>query len=112
MADWPFACPTAWQETPGNVLLRSEVEAGIPKQRRRWTRAARQVSAQFALTPRGQAYIDLMQFFDIDCQQGAVPFTMHHPYAQDTRTYRWRAPPVISDAENIVLMVSAELEEI
>lgn len=82
MPTWPEtlpSCPLAsgYSEAPKSQVLRSSMDAGPPKSRRRFTAALRTVSVQLVMSK-----VQLAEFeawFDADIQGGALPFNWTQP---------------------------------
>lgn len=111
-ATWPFSCPVSWVETPVPSLLRSEVDDGYPKVRRRFTKAWVEIQASFYINwEDAQAWRD---FFRLDCQDGSLPFYIEDPYTEEQRLVRWKEPPSSSGSADTkpVFQVSGTLEEV
>jgi hypothetical protein len=109
---WPFSCPRAWTRTPKPSLVRSTIEDGYPKVRRRFTKAWDEYQAEWTLN-----WLDeqaLMDFFTIDCQDGAYPFYIENPYTEQQILVRWKEPPVINGTVDTkpVIRVQGTLERV
>lgn len=82
MPTWPTDLPRlpladGYSETPQSQVLRSSVDAGPSKTRRRFTAATREIPVNFTLTT---AQADTFEaWFDADIQGGSLPFDMTHP---------------------------------
>lgn len=81
MPAWPAALPAleieGYRESPPNVVIRTQMDAGPPKTRRRNTANVRSISGVVTLTP---AQLDTFNaFHDTDCAGGALPFDWVHP---------------------------------
>lgn len=98
MSAWPGTLPQqfsqdGYQEQLPDVVLRSEMDTGPAKVRRRYTAAV--------LTFQGQMEMDLDQVEDLedfyadDCDYGATTFTWVHPRTGAAVTMRWVRPPTI-----------------
>lgn len=104
-------CWAAWSERDQEVIIRSQMDSGQVKVRKRTTghhRIAR-VSARF---PADQ-YDDFMLWFRDTCQGGALPTTMVEPTGVDA-IWRFRAAPEITwvGREASAFEVSAEIERL
>jgi len=78
-------------EQAPNTLIRSQMEAGPAKVRRRFTAGARLIECQVRLTP---AQVDLLDtFFDATIAGGALPFDWKHPGDGTAVTFRFVEPP-------------------
>jgi len=70
---WPFRPPSTWQQVPVKPVIRSEVEDGYPKTRRRYTKVWYQYQTNFRL--HWNDYDAFWTFWRVDCQGGASPLT-------------------------------------
>lgn len=94
MVSWPDTipdCPNDWSESDKPIVIRSEVDVGTAKVRRRMTRALILGEAEFRLTKTDLAIFQ--SFFRVDCQSGAVAFDWPHPITGTPMTWRFREPP-------------------
>lgn len=76
---WPAELPQRvladnYSESVGDGRLRTAMETGVPKTRRRFTLAARPVSAAFKVSADGKARIE--RFFSEEVGGGSLPFLM------------------------------------
>lgn len=110
---WPFGCPASWNETSRTSTLRSEVENGQPKSRRRFTRGYREarVGWVFRTWAEYQAVTNFLQTELGDCSLG---FSMRHPLSGETIIWRFKAYPTLSASadSNPAFSVEAEMEEL
>lgn len=111
---WPFGCPTGWQETAVAAKVRSEVEQGQPKQRPRFTRTWRVMTAQWTITDRKAAtYSAVHSFLDTTLAGATLQFDMAHPVSGATIRVRFTGFPQISVAPGSpILTIAGELEEV
>jgi hypothetical protein len=109
---WPFSCPRAWVRNPKPSLIRSNVEDGYPKVRRRFTKAWDEYQAQWMMDWLDEP--NVMAFFTQDCQDGASPFYIDDPYTHQQILVRWKEPPTISGSADTkpVIQVSGTLERV
>jgi hypothetical protein len=70
-------CWGSWDEADQPVIIRSAMEDGIVKVRRRFTGVYRVANVTVALPSSKLAAF--MSWFRLDCQQGVVPTTMFDP---------------------------------
>jgi len=82
MAEWPsdlpnFATPSGYQESFGNNIIRSGMDLGPAKLRRRATAAVRVIS--FTQTLTSEQIQILESFYLTTLQHGSLPFTWTHP---------------------------------
>ena len=95
-AVWPATLPQepladGYSEQAPNTVLRSQMEAGPPKLRRRFTAGVRTIECQLRLTPAEVADLDL--FFTETVAGGSLPFDWKHPRTGTAQTFRWVEPP-------------------
>jgi hypothetical protein len=96
MAAWPDTLPTApnqdgFQEDPPNNLIRTAMDIGLAKLRRRSTSAPRFITCAYDLTKAQVGYLET--FYITTTYDGADPFTWTHPRTAGTLTVRFAAPP-------------------
>lgn len=92
--DWPAvlpACPQDWQESDNPDILRSGVDVGLPKVRRRSTLLNQSVSVQW--TFKAELYDAFQLFYQTTTLQGTVPFLYRHPVTGDMNAYLFSEPP-------------------
>lgn len=109
---WPFACPVSWGETPKAAVLRSEVDEGYPKVRRRFTKTWHEYQVKWRLN--WTEFSAFKTFYEVDSSVGSVPFRMKHPITNADILVRWKEPPQIASDASIkpTFDVSAVLEEV
>jgi hypothetical protein len=113
---YPSAPLYGWTETPGTSLARTQTDAGPAKLRRRFTSTPSQFSMQFAMT-EAQA-TRLMEFYSNSTSDtpagtsgGSMTFgTFDHPRTNTDGTWRFLAPPVITQDAFEHFRVSIQLE--
>lgn len=96
LATWPLGLPVdplarGYDEQLGKNTLRTDMEAGRPKKRRRFTRAVRPLSLMIDLT-RTQVEIP-DDFFTVTLAEGALNFTYLHPRKQVAVEVGFKEPP-------------------
>ena len=84
MPTWPATLPQApnggdYQETPPELLLETQMEAGPPKSRRRFTAGVRKLSLPYRFEPGQLEIFDA--FLMDDLENGALPFDFPWPPA-------------------------------
>lgn len=110
---WPFKCPRSWARAPKPSLIRSSVDEGYPKVRRRFTKSWDEYQAEWLI--EWDQEDELMTFFTIDCQDGAYPFYMPNPYNEaELILVRWKEPPSTAGSVDSkpVIRVSGTLERV
>jgi hypothetical protein len=94
--EWPTTLPQTpmmrgFGETPGDNVIRTSMDVGPPKLRRRSTAVPRNFTLVIRCTT---AQIDILDdFFTGDCRDGSLPFDWKHPRTGGAATYVWGAPP-------------------
>ncbi len=93
---WPASLPQepltqGFSEQAPSTAIRSQMEAGPPKVRRRFTAGVRNIECQLRLTP---AQVDTLDaFFGSTVAGGALPFDWKHPRGGTAVTFRFVEPP-------------------
>jgi len=82
MSAWPSTLPSAplargFSEKPPKLTLRTQMDAGPAKVRKRFTAGVRPLTLQIKVTSAQVAIFD--SFYLSDCGAGATPFTWVHP---------------------------------
>ena len=94
MAVWPASLPQGLMVGTGDqrqpAALRSEMDSGPAKQRRRFTAAIRNLSVPIILTNTQRATFDT--FFITTLLEGVLPFDWVDPKDGSTVEYRFTAP--------------------
>lgn len=81
MATWPASLPqtpqlSGYSETPQSQTLRSSMDAGPAKVRRRFTAASRDIPVQYILSTTQRETFE--NWFDADIAAGALAFDWPH----------------------------------
>ena len=102
METWPTSLPlpeqAGYSEQQANNILRTQIDAGAPKQRRRYTAVYTTVKFQMTLTSAQTS--TLMSFYN---RVGAGNFTWTHPRTSASVTARFTEPPVLTAKANYFL---------
>ena len=90
---WPLGLPArplipGFEETFPDIMLRTEVDAGVAKARRRFTAAARPITAPYRLSDSEVTTLDAFYL-----STGAQPFDWVHPRTLTTVSVRFTGPP-------------------
>lgn len=94
-ASWPASLPQYVQENgysegePDN-LIESQMEAGPPKTRRRYTMQHPLFTMQVCTDVTGRSTFDT--FFSTTLKHGSLPFDWVHPITRATVTFMFRKP--------------------
>lgn len=109
---WPAAlpqCAETWRERDRETLIRTPMETGPPKVRRRFTSPIREFDV--GMTLEWTQFEALRDFYDISCAQGVVNHTFVHPYIRQEQIFRFAAPPEISSAGPLAVTVAMKWEQ-
>lgn len=115
MTDWPADLPqnvlaADFQEQAQPQAIRSSVDVGPAKMRRRYTAAIKVYRMAIYLTTAQKASLET--FFDSSLGGGVLPFNWVDHISGDPRTYRFTAPPSYSAAAPTVFKAALELESL
>ncbi|MBK8909231.1 MAG: hypothetical protein IPM60_15525 [Rhodospirillales bacterium] len=93
---WPYSLPQrplaqGFNEQARETAIRTQMEAGPPKVRRRFTAGIRTMGMQLRLTADQVATLDA--FYDTTVAGGTLPFDWVHPRTGVAATYRFVEPP-------------------
>ena len=111
---WPAGLPQrpsvgGYQERFTETALRTPMEAGAAKLRRRFTAAPRQMDLSFRMTPVQVALI--RTFYEDTTGGGTLPFDWVHPRDGSTATFRFMEPPRVSATAANLFSISVKLEQ-
>ena len=102
MEVWPSTLPLpeqeGYNEVQANNILRTAMDAGAPKQRRRYTAVYTTVKFQMTLTSTQTT--TLMSFYNL---VGAGSFYWTHPRTSASVTARFIEPPILTAKANYFL---------
>lgn len=93
MAAWPVTLPqcalaSGYEESPQSQVLRSQMDAGPAKTRRRFTAGTTDVAFAVNLTPDQVETFET--FYDSDIAAGSLPFDIEHPRKKTTVSVRMK----------------------
>lgn len=113
MTDWPATLPAAplldgFKETPPDLALRTDMEQGPAKLRRRTTAGVARFSLSYFLTQAQTA--TLAAFYTDDTQGGTLPFGFSHPRTGGALQCRFVHPPQIFALGGTYFRAQMELE--
>ncbi len=94
----------------GETLIRSEVDVGPKKVRRRFTRPIDEVSVSINLTT--DEFSDFKTFFDTTINGGATIFELNHPITGVLTNFRFMAPPEVRPLGGTTFQLSMQWEVI
>ena len=104
----PLPIADTYNEKLPDLVIRSTVDQGPGKVRKRLSAAIREVSFDLKLSLA--ELDDLIDFFLSDAAGGAISFTMTHPRTLNTETFRFTAPPEITYLSYDLYNVTVNLE--
>ena len=111
MANWPTSIPTCqadYSERRMDGTLRSQMETGPGKTRKRFTATPVFLSLNYMLT--AQQVEDMDQFYANTVNQGADSFTFMHPRKQVNVQARFMGPPEFSAQGSLWYNGAVQLE--
>ena len=112
MAVWPTELPApalnSFNETPPMNAIRSNMDRGPAKVRRRTTANVRPVSFTLLLTQEQTQILD--DFFVNDTFSGAEQFDFTHPRTGAAVKARFAGEPSYSETEGIIYSAAVQLE--
>lgn len=112
MATWPATLPApainTFQESPADNLLRTSMDKGPAKQRRRTTANTRPISFTLKLTPAQVQTLD--DFFEDTLYSGADEFDYTHPRTGASVTARFTERPSYAESEGTIYNCAISLE--
>ena len=99
-----------FSQSLGETAIRSSMEIGLDKVRRRYTKRIDTFSCTINLTL--SEYSTFNTFFDTTLAGGTKTFNYEHPLSQTTAEFRFTKPPRIAPLGGTYFRVSMEWEEI
>ena len=85
----------AFVETPQEVTIRTDMDTGPPKVRRRFINPVRTYDCNIVLRDASE-YETLRDFYYITCKGGTDTILIPHPITGDELSFRFASPPVFS----------------
>lgn len=114
MAVWPASLPDislALTETRQDATIRSSMDAGPMKMRRRFSAASRYVTGSVIMDNTQRATFDT--FFETTIAEGALPFDMDDPRDGTSLEWRFMEPPAFTarkgNGSNVVTLWNVTL---
>lgn len=113
MPAWPGSLPQkplleGLQEQAPTLTVRTQMDAGPPKIRKRFTAGIRLFSLLLSLTKAQVETLDV--FFVTTSNGGATPFDWTHPRTAASVTFRFVSPPAYHPLADDVWRAQLELE--
>lgn len=81
----------SYSEQPVDGVLRTQMDAGPEKTRRRFTATPTNISFTLPWMTRAE-YATFKTFFETDLEGGALSFTATHPITNVSESFRFRSP--------------------
>jgi hypothetical protein len=111
---WPALLPqsplvSGYNEKLPNTIIRTQMDNGVAKTRRRFTATVRPMSISFTMTPSQVALLDT--FYNDTTKGGSLRFEWTHPRTGVTKEFRFVNPPEINGARGNNYSVSISLEQ-
>lgn len=116
MVDWPVSLPQypladGWRETAPDNIIRTAMDTGPAKVRRRGTAAPWTATAAFRLTAAQLA--TFRTFLAVDLADRSLSYDWAHPVTADAATWRITEPPqVVPIAGGLFWRVEMSLEQV
>lgn len=112
MVTWPAALPApalnTLRESPPDNALRTQMDKGPAKVRRRTTANTRPISFVIKILPA--LVITLDDFYDTETASGSIEFDYTHPRTGAAVTARFTTRPSYAEVEGVLYNCSIELE--
>lgn len=115
MANWPATLPQSalaqkYNEKPPKTVLRTEMDAGPAKVRRRFTAGVRQFRIGLVLTKTQVATLDT--FFVTTTNDGADQWTWKNPRTNSAANFRFVEEPTYTHRSGDYYFVQLTLEQL
>ncbi len=110
---WPLGLPqklqaSGYQESAPSTVVRTAMDTGPAKIRRRMTSAPRRIKGSVMLTAEQVAILD--EFFLSTLSGGAVAFDWLHPRTGATASFRFVSPPAYQNIGGTTYSAALDLE--
>jgi len=114
MSSWPSTLPalplrSGFSESPPDTTIRTSMDAGPAKIRRRFTANVRPISVSYLLSSAQIGYLDT--FYVTTTVGGSASFTMTDPRTNSSKSFRFVAPPEYSLSSGNYWNVNLKLEQ-
>ena len=115
MPTWPASLPqvpesSSYEETAPNELLRTQMDSGPAKVRRRFTSGVRDYGMTFRMTKAQVATLDT--FYITTLSGGVVKYDWTNPRTGATDTFRFKSPPKYQHRTGDFWRVAIEIEQL
>ena len=114
-SSWPSSIQQAFNSgsfrlSDEDNVIRSEVEMGKPKRRRRYTASRETFTGSFIVDSTG--YATFKAFFNTTLVAGSLPFTHDHPITGTSTDFEFLGPYQISVAGGTYYTITVSFREI
>jgi len=112
MPSWPSELPQyvlvdGYQEAPPELLAETEMDAGPPASRRRFTVGETTIACRLAITTAEKAAFEA--FFRDTLKGGAIPFDWVHPVSRAPVSMQLRRPRYTPEPGGATFILALEL---
>lgn len=113
MATWPATLPqspllSGFEEQPPDTRLRTQMDAGPPKTRRRWQTGVRKLTVDLLLSKDQVAILETFIFTTLE--GGSLPFDWTHPRTGASTSFMLESIPKYSAVTHSLFQTSLSLE--
>jgi hypothetical protein len=110
---WPVTLPAyplidGYEEQAPKITLRSTVDAGPPKVRRRFTAGISKITCKYTVSRELMLALD--DFYFVQAAGGAIPFEWTHPMRHETVMVRFVEPPSYKAFDQYLWHATLQLE--
>lgn len=108
---WPAGAPQfpeTWNEANQPVTVRSSVDVGPPKVRRRYTSPLISIKTTFVGTHA--QWLALLDFFNVDLQGGVLFHDFLDPFSGQVKEFRFVNPPTVNNISALGVQISCDWE--
>jgi len=99
-------CWSTWTETQSDNVVKSQMDSGVVKTRRRFTGIQRR--AQVSVSLKADLYQEFIDWFNVFQRQGSIPTYVKTPY-QTEEIWLWVTPPKVEWPEAGYFTASVEM---
>ena len=115
MTSWSTSLPQipkveGYSETLGNVVVRTQMDAGPAKVRRRFTAGVETFKCSMILLASQATTFDA--FFNTTIQGGALSFDWNHPRTQSTGVFRIVGQPTLTAVDGGAYQLDFDMEQL
>lgn len=100
----------SFQYQIGDTAIRSDMDVGPAKVRRRYTRSVDKIQMAFNLNQTDWDFF--YEFFNTTLNGGVTPFTYYNPLSGETETWRAVSPPSVRPFGYQTYVVSMQVERL